>query len=305
MAPRRPALRAAPAAALAAVLGATAHGGDCGLEVLQWNIHGECFRNCSSRFDSHCDVAYPRCRKGATGFLKQVLENGKLDFAGVEQLEDAGFLMSGVSKDDWGQVQHRCGGDNGFGRWPFDIATVYFNRHKWEELSAPLRGGCMAKVMRSPRANYRAFVAQAFQRRGASSDRVIVAAVHYPHDMEGVGILAGALQGLQKETGVEKLLILADTNRGGRQSSASILHEVYPSSRSIVSTTLHHTCCFPRFDFFAPDRIIAADFPGAQGPIRTSLPFGHHSPRWAAKNMHDPVSGSLTYSCPKAPAQFV
>merc|ERR1712151_1229774 len=106
---------------------------------------------------------------------------------------------------------------------------------------------------------------------------------------------------MQRQTGVDKLLLIADTNRGSSIPSEWIMRGLYRDAKSIVSTTLHDTCCYPRYAFKF-DRIIAAEFPGAASPMRTSLPFKGQRPRWSVTNMHYPLRGYLTYYCSRTPA---
>jgi len=287
-------------AAVAAISGTGVFGKECRIGLLQWNIHGECFRHCSNWHDHHCDRQYPRCNREAPAFLHSELQDESMDFAAVEQLENAEFLMHGMQKDAWGKVQHACGGKRGFGQWPFDIAVLFFNRRRWKELPSGRRGGCMEKIWKAPVANYRAYVVQSFQRTDGSDEKVIVVAAHYPHHHAGVINLITDIRMLQKESGAHRLILMADTNRPGDYSSVAIMHQIYPAADGVSSATLHHTCCFPHFHFMV-DRIIAAGFPGAKHPMETRLPFrahwGSHSPPWAAINMHDPVRGHLAYWC--------
>lgn len=296
------------------------------IKFLQWNMHGECFRECPSPSHKHCDKFYPACKGNATAFLKELVNGHNehapniLDFAGIEQLNDEKFLESGLDADSWAQFTHICGGSRGYGVWPFDSATILYNKREWDVVNtggsphAPI-GGCMEKVQGSSEdnsvnpiglsvvGNYRAFIMQAFKRR-SDGMQIIVIVSHHPHTLHYADEILGlkrALQEVQQHTGVTKVVLVADTNWNyprlpflGR-SSESITHDIYPNASGVVSTVLQKTCCAWHF-FAAYDRIIAAGFPGAMDPIKTMLPFGNETPMWMALNMHKPITGTLTYA---------
>eukprot|EP00406_Dinophysis_acuminata_P081787 CAMPEP_0179247130 /NCGR_PEP_ID=MMETSP0797-20121207/19449_1 /TAXON_ID=47934 /ORGANISM="Dinophysis acuminata, Strain DAEP01" /LENGTH=318 /DNA_ID=CAMNT_0020954737 /DNA_START=56 /DNA_END=1012 /DNA_ORIENTATION=+ len=269
------------------------------VHALQWNIHGECFNPCEKGHGTHCDRAYPKCKMNATAFLKHLMEKSSPDFAAIEQLEDAEFLDHGMPPDRWGQFRTQCGGDYGFGKYPFDVAVLYYDKTKWEPLGGKdnTYGGCMERVWHASENNYRAYVMRAFQRRENPQDQMIVVGAHYSHAVYGLDMLRMSLKVVRESSGVQKVLMLADTNRERSISSDRIMRTIYPETASVVSAEALTTCCFPRFQH-AYDRIIAANFPGGTGFIHTSLPFGfHNAPAWSAFNMHDPIAGSFTYTC--------
>jgi len=269
---------------------------------LQWNIHGECFRPCNVTGDvgyPYCDAAYPRCRDGATGFVKQHLEaqgEESLDFIGLEQFANTEFLES--HDQQWAHITKNCGGAKGYGMYPFDSATLFYRATRWEVKQvngAPVEpvSGCMESVDANVN-NYRAFVANAFKEKNSSFE-VIVAVAHYPHEdkyTEEIKMFQDALADLITRAGVSRFVLIADTNQA--RDSGLVLEDVYPSADSVLSTELHDTCCYPTYGD-AYDRIILADFPN--GSLHTVLPFKdalhHQLPEWVNIDMHDPVVGFL------------
>lgn len=270
---------------------------------LQWNMHGECFQPCNVTAASeypYCDRAYPRCRDGATGFVKQQLEakgEESLDFIGLEQFANAEFLES--HDQQWAHITKNCGGTKGYGVYPFDSATLFYRATRWEVKQvngAPVEpvSGCMESVVHENVNNYRAFVANAFKEKNSGFE-VIVAVAHYPHEAkypEEITMFQDALADLITRAGVSRFVLIADTNQV--RDSRLVLEDVYPRADSVLSTELHETCCYPDY-YHAYDRIILADFPN--GSLHTALPFKdvlhHQLPEWVNIDMHDPVIGYL------------
>merc|ERR1712183_410989 len=87
----------------------------------------------------------------------------RVDFVGLEQLGSEDFVNKGLSSDRWGREFHICGGEEGFGRFPFDVAVLFYDRQLWTPVSKPV-GGCMESIMHCHYNNYRAFLIQAFKR---------------------------------------------------------------------------------------------------------------------------------------------
>lgn len=227
---------------------------------------------------------------------------GDLDFAGVEQLNDEAFQAG----SEWGNVSNVCGGTNGFGVYPFDIATIFYRRSRWTASGGPnstgRQGGCMERVKGASEGNYRAFVVQAFERK-TDGLRVVVVAAHDPHIgeyKEEIVPLANAVQATQERTGVKRLILVADTNWEHPyiplmgKSSHSIMEDIYPGVGHIASTDLHRTCCAYTY-VHTYDRIIAAGFPHHSVAFNTTLPFANAVPPWVALNMHSPVMGTLSF----------
>mmetsp|Transcript_16569 Transcript_16569/g.28988 ORF Transcript_16569/g.28988 Transcript_16569/m.28988 type:complete len:347 (+) Transcript_16569:96-1136(+) len=270
---------------------------------LQWNLHAECFLPCSgTEVSGHCDREYPRCLNGATAQVKQFLDApGKdaIDFAGIEQFVNADFLTSGYDNQSWDQITKNCGGTKGYGAYPFDSATLFYRKTRWEVKqlngtpAAPI-SGCMETLDGENASNYRAFIANAFREK-TSGFEVVVAVAHYPHEgpyTSEISMLRDALADLMNRTQTSQLVVIADTNQGSRDSKL-VMEDVYPKVDSVLSTELHATCCYPIYKHLY-DRILLGDFPEGQ-TLRTILPFKdasqHQIPQWVGLNMHDPVLG--------------
>jgi len=216
---------------------------------------------------------------------------------------DHEFLAQGLPS--WGKSVHTCGGARGFGRYPFDVAVLYYDKDKWEPTSPP-DGGCMEHVWGSKVNNYRAYIMQAFRRKDASNSKIIVAVAHYSHAVWGLPHMRQQLRALQLRSGVRQVILLADTNRECGTPSWSIMHDLYPAAHQAVSAGLHRTCCVPHFQH-CYDRIIAAEFPGASGLMPTSLPLPEFVVQdWSAPNQHHPIKAKLSYGgTARLPARVV
>lgn len=263
------------------------------LKVLQWNLHSECFLSCkSTKKAPHCDAHYPSCQQHATSLLRSLL--AEVDFAGLEQLSDPSFFDQ-VDSHELGHLQHQCGGSQGYGMYPFDVATIVFSA-RWavkETAGSPLTiGGCMDKVNESSKENdYRAYVGQVFVHKDTGLELLVLVA-HYPHTGKyeaGVQMMAADLAQLKARAKVDEVLLLADTNQ--QKSNLEIMQDLDPTARRVLGSDVHLTCCYPAY-FFQYDRIISSNFESI-GSQATTLPFGnentHHVPDWATLNMHDPV----------------
>jgi len=216
-----------------------------------------------------------------------------VDFAGLEQLSDPSFFDQ-VDSHELGH-QHQCGGSQGYGMYPFDVATIVFSA-RWavkETAGSPLTiGGCMDKVNESSKENdYRAYVGQVFVHKDTGLELLVLVA-HYPHTGKyeaGVQMMAADLAQLKARAKVDEVLLLADTNQ--QKSNLEIMQDLDPTARRVLGSDVHLTCCYPAY-FFQYDRIISSNFESI-GSQATTLPFGnentHHVPDWATLNMHDPV----------------
>mmetsp|Transcript_4461 Transcript_4461/g.12230 ORF Transcript_4461/g.12230 Transcript_4461/m.12230 type:complete len:426 (-) Transcript_4461:27-1304(-) len=271
------------------------------IQALQWNAHGECFVRCKDSMDVHCDKAYPTCRDGARQFLADTLrDSSSLDFVGLEQFNDESFFSAAhVDLGRWSNVTHTCGGALGYGVYPFDLATLIFDRQRWAPVGAA-RGGCFERVEGAAEPNYRAFLVQAFVRKG-TEERMVVAVSHHPHTLQykaEIAALKSAAAVVRAEAAAEKMLLIADTNAESPnvpigRSSQSVMEDIYPGAGEVKSTDLLITCCAWQY-VHTYDRIVAAHFPHSSA-IATALPFLDVHPPFAARYMHDPVLATLTY----------
>ncbi|CAE7218747.1 unnamed protein product [Symbiodinium natans] len=270
------------------------------LSFLQWNIHNECFLSCQeTKLPGHCDASYPHCKENATEQLRSMLTegNGALDFAGVEQMADEQLATNQVDVE-WGQIYHTCGGENGFGAAPFDIAMLLYRKSKWEVKQVngtflqPF-GGCMERADggEGP-TNYRAFLGQAFVHKHSRFE-VLVVVAHFPHIKrysEEILRLSAALTSFRASSGVNQVVLIADTNR--ERTAGEIMADIYPNVTGVVGSAQQKTCCYPIY-LHAFDRVIAGGFPAKEASMKTIFPFGteggHQPPAWATVNMHDPI----------------
>lgn len=220
-------------------------------------------------------------------------------------MNDEDFTRSEALGERWAHLSHACGGEQGYGVYPFDLATLFFDRSRWD-LAGEMRSGCMEKVRGAQDANYRSFLVQGFKRKGGD-ETLLVAVTHNPHGAEyraEIVPLRSAVDDLLTRTSASKVLLVADTNFNGPgvilgRSSEALMRSIHPNADSMVATSLHSTCCAWLYAF-AYDRIIAAGFPEAT--LETHLPFGTGHPPFAARNMHDPIVARITYARAAAPA---
>lgn len=265
------------------------------IQLLQWNLHGECFQECDSHNQGHCDRNYPACKTHSEAFLNEMMAGehapgGIPDFAGVEQLGDRDYLESGLPH--FGRAIHICGGEHGFGRYPFDVAVLFFNKEKWQPISRS-EGGCMEHVWGSKVNNYRAYVMQTFAHKEHPDLKTVVVVAHYSHAVWGLPEMKHELQMMHLKTGVAQTILLADTNRECGTSSWNIMQALYPQAEEVATATLHRTCCVPHFQH-CYDRIIAAQFEGAKGFLPTFLPLPEYVVQeWSAPNQHHPIKSKL------------
>jgi hypothetical protein len=166
-----------------------------------------------------------------------------------------------------------------------------------------------AKAKAKNEKNYRAFFMQAFKHKTDGTELIAVVA-HYPHTYayeSEIGPLKEAINTMQQQTGLKKVIFMMDSNWRfpdieasdnaitASKTSASIVEDLNASNEDTVSSEPHHTCCEPKY-FATYDRIIATGFPGSVDPVTTYLPFGDTVPSWMAFNMHKPIAGRLEYT---------
>jgi hypothetical protein len=277
----------------------------CSMKLVQWNIHGECFVECSNTNVQNCDHHYPKCKEGALDYLRLLLRGGdevpsKIpDFVAVQQLGDQAFIdQGGIGTHRL--LHHVCGGEDGFGSYPFDVAVLLYNEAEWKPITRQ-HGGCMERIMGKPYNNYRAFLMRGFERQDGSGERVLVVSAHFSHSDHGLDDLSGSMKTMMGEARTERVVMMADTNRECSVGSWDIVQGLLPATSTATSSQLFHTCCQPEF-FHCYDRIMALGIPDAQNPMRTVQPFGHTPPDYAAFNMHDPIIAHLDYpTCYVAP----
>lgn len=277
------------------------------LRAVQWNVHGSCFEECRTVDEVHCDRSFPACQNGARATVTNFLKDDNLDFIGLELFTDRSLFDTLVG---WTHLEFSCGGVVGYGVVPFDVARLIYNSRRWEALGGS-QGGCFdaAGTPFGAKRNYRAFVVQALQRIG-TQDKMTVAVAHFPHPTDGqfdqkIWLLREAIAKVSSSASAPRTLLVADTNHGapGAPKTGSPLEFPLHSlqvAKHLMDVELVHstaydadTCCFNDYWGGAIDRIIAMNF--AKASMDTELPFhGQHVP-FAARNMHDPIIGKLTY----------
>lgn len=273
----------------------------CGLKLVQWNMHGECFNQCGPGQWVHCDKNYPSCKDNAVDLAKFLLAGNDdtpaipPDFLALEQMGDEDFHRETANALGYGQVSHICGGEQGFGRYPFDIAILFYRLDRWTPVNGP-DGGCMERLPGYARNNYRAYVMQAFER--IDGQRVVAVAAHLSHSVFGFDHFGAAIQQSMGAASTTQAVLMMDSNRECGTSSWKIMQDVLPHTNSatkLTSNRLSRTCCVPRFQH-CYDRIVALGFNDvAAAEMDTQQAFQKEAPPWSAENMHEPIVSRLVY----------
>eukprot|EP00931_Biecheleriopsis_adriatica_P002699 TRINITY_DN10374_c3_g1_i4.p1 TRINITY_DN10374_c3_g1~~TRINITY_DN10374_c3_g1_i4.p1 ORF type:complete len:523 (+),score=94.89 TRINITY_DN10374_c3_g1_i4:23-1591(+) len=206
------------------------------LQLLQWNPHWQCFAWNSND-----------CAAQARKSLQAMLQGFDVDFANLIEFEDDGFSMPA----GWTSIRSSlsCGKDR---------LDLVYRSTKWRPAATTGAGakGCMVQ-------HDRPFIVQQFDSIGGS-DSIIVVGAHFPHPASNTDstlqadVLQTALQDILAVTGIDKVVLLADTNESPSVSSSRLMSFLGIPGET-VSTSLQPTCCFdnsfPSWGTF--DRIIA------------------------------------------------
>lgn len=203
-----------------------------------WNPHWQCF--VWNQND---------CAENVEEALNMFLVAFDVDLAAVIELDDASYQ----SPSGWDFIVGKCG---------HDLVHLFYNTLRWTP-SGPQSIGCLQTDPGD-----RPFVIQQFV--GTSGDKVIAVAAHFPHPTFSTEVsvyvqtaqtehLRTALEAVRRESGIDKVVLMADTNAWSWISNEFIWRQQLGLPGSLVSTRLMQTCCLdadfpPAFTF---DRIMA------------------------------------------------
>jgi hypothetical protein len=238
------------------------------LNMLMFNPHGECFES-------------QTCSEKSSNFIGDVLTRKLIDFACIVYTLSTYSAPSG-----WRSRRQVCKRDE-----RIDDVTLIFNSRKWKAEKGMSREGCMDK-------DRRPFLVQAFSSQD-SKFKVLVVAAHFPHTSDflssGRQVLKEAVEDVRNMSGIENLVIMADTNLG-TYSNQDLLKSIGAlggggkGGSTVQATKKRSTCCKPYFKFKGYDRVVSNFGTG----MDTRLPLST-SPSWSRPNFHLPILGSLTY----------
>lgn len=241
-------------------------------QLLQWNPHWQCFL-----WDEH------GCSANAQQTLTQLLVLGSIDFANIVELAAKDYLLP----EGFEKLEQVCG---------VDSTALIYNKLRWRPSADVVGGasGCMSR-------NDRPFVVQQFDMveadmgdRDGNSDitvrKVVVVGAHYPHTRQRY-YLRKALTEVVAATGVESVILLADTNEFRYVKSDHLLKDISCPGAYATSSDLMRTCCFnDGFAFMHTYDRIVANF----GSITDTVMFLDDLPDWARTGeMHKPILATL------------
>eukprot|EP00913_Durusdinium_trenchii_P033093 g30983.t1 len=203
-----------------------------------WNPHWQCF--VWNQND---------CAENVEEALNMFLVAFDVDLAAVIELDDASYQ----SPSGWDFIVGKCG---------HDLVHLFYNTLRWTP------SGPQSILSLSEYPGDRPFVIQQFV--GTSGDKVIAVAAHFPHPTFSTEVsvyvqtaqtehLRTALEAVRRESGIDKVVLMADTNAWSWISNEFIWRQQLGLPGSLVSTRLMQTCCLdadfpPAFTF---DRIMA------------------------------------------------
>eukprot|EP00930_Biecheleria_cincta_P002725 TRINITY_DN103716_c0_g1_i1.p1 TRINITY_DN103716_c0_g1~~TRINITY_DN103716_c0_g1_i1.p1 ORF type:complete len:372 (+),score=29.62 TRINITY_DN103716_c0_g1_i1:38-1117(+) len=229
------------------------------LNLFMWNPHWQCF--VWNNF---------QCAKNVTRNLEVFLPAFSVDFAGVVELGDSSW----VPPSPFSSQSSKCNRD---------ITTLFANTERWAASTAngSYVEGCMA-------ANDRPFLVRQFDSVDGK-EKLIVAAAHFPHPAYDRSVdvykqtastapLRDAIRTVMQATGVEDVVVIADTNAWSWISSDFIMKDMLELPGTAISTKLESTCCFDAGypEEFTFDRIMA----NFGGGLSTTVLF-EDVPVWA------------------------
>jgi len=233
------------------------------LNLLQWNPHWECFEQSKN----HCQEEFAKN-------LAIQLREADIDFANVVEYTDKHRKIP----EKWGIVDNVCG---------LDRTTLLYNQERWSLPTDTVasRKGCMA-------VNDRPFIVQQFVEANAYGGRrkVTVIGAHYPHSKDRT-TLSSALKAVVTETGVDSVVLLADTNEDRGVPSEKLWNDINGPPGHMLSTELHATCCLNRGfkdHMMAYDRIIT----NIGTHLNTNIPLSE-APPWAQGEFHKPIAATI------------
>eukprot|EP00927_Polykrikos_kofoidii_P069231 TRINITY_DN6460_c0_g1_i1.p1 TRINITY_DN6460_c0_g1~~TRINITY_DN6460_c0_g1_i1.p1 ORF type:complete len:270 (+),score=36.47 TRINITY_DN6460_c0_g1_i1:56-865(+) len=237
------------------------------LNILQWNIHWECF------------IKSPGvCGPAAEVELTRLLTTNEIDIASVIELDDPNYVPpAGYAK----KQSTMCGQD---------IVTILW---KTDRLSF---AGSATTVCMDPTPDRPALI-MSFS--SAYGEALTVVGAHYPHpgyqSRQKIADTTSLRNALASIRPVGKVLLVADTNVFGA-TNKEIFQDLGINSVIAGSDERFHTCCVHDGFYFLFDRIIA------NFGTMTSRMAWTDTPAWAtaaplsyaASSMHRPLVGTLT-----------
>ncbi|CAE8677556.1 unnamed protein product [Polarella glacialis] len=259
------------------------------LNLFMWNPHWQCFvwnqNDCKGEVEKALETFFPAF---------------DIDFAALVELADSNY----TTPDGWSSNQSHCG---------HDLVNLVFNTNKWRMATSPgsYIAGCMVP-------NDRPFIVQLFEST-SGGEPVIVAGAHFPHPdsstlhsedsleykaTANTGPLRDAIAYIKDWSGVNKVIVIADTNAWTWVPTSTIMEMLQIPSGTWVSTSLERSCCFdagfpPEYAF---DRIMA----NFGGSMHTTMLYEDGLPAWANQTkgqsrgaFHKPIVGRL-YERPSA-----
>jgi hypothetical protein len=273
------------------------------IHSLQFSPHAECFEHSFDPSGSCANTAGKR--------VNDILNSSEydLDFASIIYSNGNYFpLRADQVRGDWGMIHGQCplGGiaHHGPGRnFTEDDIILIYDREWWTMIDGNA-SGCLGREIMAAKNSFerayehrddmrRPYVIRAFQNKRTLM-KVLVAAAHFPHLQEyeeNVWKIRNDIKNLVNTTGIENVLLLADTNLGRDVQSPRIFQDIGATNlHGTQSTSLFNSCCYPAFKQYGYDRVIS-NF-GAF--MENHYPFSKSDVlRWGRRNMHLPVIGSL------------
>lgn len=232
------------------------------LNLFQWNPHWQCFSK-----DSYF------CASNASSFLSAVLQDHDVDFANVVEFEDATYK----APEPWKMIHQKCG---------MDMVLLIYHSNRWRASGSKAHG-----CMNTP--DDRSFIVQQFKETGGTHRKLIAVGAHYPHhgDHDRAALKSG-LSSVRKATGVEQIVLMADTNEEASMSNEDIMQDIGVKN-TMTGTELKPTCCYD-IGYIRPfDRIIT-NFGQKMSTMVLLTPW---FPDWAREGqLHRPVVGKMNWT---------
>lgn len=268
------------------------------LSVLQWNPHWQCFS----------EPRYADCSRNVPGLLESRLSSFAVDFANLVELN-----ISWTPPYPWRAISAICSPDS---VECYDQISLVYNSEKWFAVAGA--GSARGCIQSYPSPN-RPYIVQLFQNL-QSSARVVVVGAHFSH-CASLGSLPSDAIRVMEETGVRRVILIADTNRYAKNvnlqstrmcestqlwapacaqpctsasicnTSREILEQLvgHRHSRVVRGTQLKPSCCNSWVGFQFPfDRIIA-NF----GSQMTTSMLDDPAPAWMGNEFHKAMLARL------------
>jgi len=234
------------------------------IHSLQFSPHAECFEH---SFDPSGSCANFVGKK-----VNDILNSSDYDVDFASIIYSNGNyrpLPWNQVRGDWGMIHGQCpvGGYAGPGvNFTEDDIILLYDKEWWTMLDGNA-SGCLGREFMPGREHRddmrRPYVIRAFQNKGTLI-KVLVVAAHFPHPQEyeeNVWKLRKDIKKLVNTTGIENVILLADTNFGGEMKSPQIFKDIgvtdATNRHGTQSTSLFSSCCYPAFKAYGYDRVIS------------------------------------------------